>query len=81
MRSRNFSNTSQPTRPACPRCSKKGIGIWHAIETFRSRDCRYCGYTEFQTLVINEDDWRGDWRQTAADKERQASHNGQSHGN
>jgi ribosomal protein S27AE len=86
MRSLVYSNTSKPTRPACPRCNKKGISIWHENRTTtfgtldtptRDRNCRYCGYTEFQTFVMNERDFRGTWKATAADLERQASYNGE----
>jgi len=82
-----YSNTAKPLRPVCPRCEKKGISIWHEIRTttfgiadtpVRDRDCRYCGYTEFQTYVIDHIDYsRSTWKATAADKERQASYNGE----
>lgn len=64
---------NQPTRKFCPRCSKKGIGIWHASVEFRTRDrfCRYCGFTEMQTYSYS-----GEWRQTERDTERMASYNG-----
>ncbi len=86
MRSLVYSNTAKPKRPVCPRCGKKGISIWHEIrtETFgiadtpvRDRNCRYCGYTEFQTYVINHIDYSdSSWRQTESDKKRQDSYNG-----
>lgn len=86
MRSLVYSNTAKPKRPICPRCGKKGISIWHEQRTTtfgiidtptRDRNCRYCNYTEFQTYVINDRDYRGAWMQTEADKKRQASYNGE----
>lgn len=78
MRSLNFSNTAKPSRPVCPRCGKKGIGVWHrptVDSTMRDRSCRYCNYTEFQTYVFGRE-FRGEWLTTAADVERQNSYNG-----
>lgn len=75
MRSLVYSNTAKPKRPVCPRCEKKGISVWHTLDTFRDRKCRYCGYTEFQTFVIGSD-YRGNWQSTESDKERGASYNG-----
>ena len=81
MRSMAYSNTAKPKRPECPRCSKKGIGIWHGVENwqgitdFRSRNCRYCGWTEFQTYVF-ERDFSGSWQETIEDKARKESYNG-----
>ena len=77
MRSLAYSNTAKPTRPVCPRCSKKGISVWHTIETVRDRNCRYCNYTEFQTYVFNDRDYSGTWLTTDADKARQDSYNGE----
>ena len=74
MRSMVYSNTAKPKRPVCPRCDKKGISIWRPVDTFRARDCRYCGYTEFQTFVC-DDNWRGTWLRTSDDAERMASYN------
>ena len=83
MRSMVYSNTAKPKRPVCPRCEKKGISIWHGIKNwqgitdFRSRNCRYCGYTEFQTFVITpSNNWHGVWQTTAEDTERMESYNG-----
>lgn len=76
MRSMVFSNTAKPLRPVCPRCEKKGISVWHTLETFRSRDCRYCGYTEFQTYVMEGWNFDGVWTKTEADRDRMNSHNG-----
>ena len=76
MRSLVYSNTAKPKRPVCPRCEKKGISVWHTLDTFRDRKCRYCGYTEFQTFVMDYHSYRGNWQTTESDKERGASFNG-----
>ena len=79
MRSYAYTNTAKPKRPVCPRCSKKGIGIWHGVKNwqgitdFQSRNCRYCNYTEFQNYVFDRHTYRGTW---VTDTERMASYNG-----
>jgi hypothetical protein len=81
MRSMVYSNTAKPLRPVCPKCSKKGINIWHAIDTFRSRQCRYCAWTEFNTFHFDGADWDNNgWRRTEADVERMHSYNGGDYG-
>jgi hypothetical protein len=73
MRSMAYSNTAKPTRPVCPRCGKKGIGVWHTIDTFRDRNCRYCNYTVFENFIIEGHEFRGRW---VRDEDRMTSYNG-----
>ncbi len=69
---------NQPLRKVCPRCAKKGVGIWHVFSEHQTRDraCRYCGYTEMQTFVISDFSYSGEWQQTESDTQRMASYNG-----
>ena len=72
MQSMYLSNTSKPKRPACPHCNKKGISVWHTneAEMVRDRNCRYCGYSEFQTYIVSSG-----WKTTNEDLELQRSYN------
>lgn len=83
MRSMAYSNTAKPKRSVCPKCNKKGIGVWHTIETFRDRCCRYCNYTQFQTFDMGRGDdglYRGTWTQTESDTDRMEGYNGGTYG-
>lgn len=46
----------QPRRMACPRCGKKGLGLWRLVIVWNGfarevRTCRYCQHTQTRDVA------------------------------
>jgi hypothetical protein len=71
-------NANQPLKTVCPKCGKKGMGLWctiaaDGIETFRDKKCKYCKYTVMEDYIMEDRPFRCIW---VRNTKRMASYNG-----